>query len=83
MVDLFFSLFFIARANQKIPRPLKFFIHLSKLQAATSNDDHHTESQLIRAITGQRPTAACSGHLELRKKAGVKPEETGTYVTGV
>jgi hypothetical protein len=49
--------------GKKKGRPLKFFIHRSKLQAATSDDDHHTESQLIRAITRPRPTTACSGQL--------------------
>jgi hypothetical protein len=51
------------KKTEKKGRPLKFFIHRSKLQAATSDDDHHTESQLIRAITRPRPTSACSGQL--------------------
>jgi hypothetical protein len=36
----------------------------------TSDDDRHTESQLIRAVTRPRPITACSGQLVLRQKGG-------------
>jgi hypothetical protein len=70
------------KKQRKKGRTLKFFLHRLKLQAGTCDDDHHTESQVIRAVTRPRPTTACSGQSALRKKAGVKREETGTH-TGV
>jgi hypothetical protein len=63
----------LARAiknNEKKGRPLKFFIHRSKLQAETSDDDGYRESQLIGAVTRPRPTSACSGQLALQKRRG-------------
>jgi hypothetical protein len=45
-------------------------IHRSKLQAGTSDDDGHKESQLIGAATRPRPTSACSGQLALQKRRG-------------
>jgi hypothetical protein len=78
----------LARAtknNEKKGRPLKFFIHRSKLQAGTSDDDGHRESQLIGAVTRPRPTSACSGQLALQKPAktaGVQREEAETR-TGI
>jgi hypothetical protein len=67
------------KTTKKKGRPLKFFIHYFKLQAGTSDDDYHTESQLIRPVTRLRPTTACSGQLALRKKAGVKREGGDTH----
>jgi hypothetical protein len=58
----------------------QFFIHRSKLQAGTSDDDYYTESQVVRGVTRPRPTTACSGQLALRKKARVKREEAGTHI---
>jgi hypothetical protein len=68
--------------NEKKGRPLKFFIHRSKLQAGTSDDDGHRESQLIGAVTRPRPTSACSGQLALQKCRGVQREEAETR-TGI
>jgi hypothetical protein len=49
------------KKQRKKGRPLKFFIHRSKLQAGTSDDDGHRESELIGVVTRPRPTSACSG----------------------
>jgi hypothetical protein len=45
----------------------------------TSDDDRHTESQLIRAVTRPRPITACSGPLAQRQKEGVTREEAGAH----
>jgi hypothetical protein len=54
------------KKKRKKGRPLKFFIHRSKLQAGTSDDDGHRDSQLIGAIMRPRPTNACP----VRKRRG-------------
>jgi hypothetical protein len=76
----------LARAiknNEKKGRPLKFFIHRSKLQAGTSDDDGHRESELIGVVTRPRPTSACSGQvIGAAKTAGVQREEAETR-TGI
>jgi hypothetical protein len=41
-----------------------------RVQAGTSDDDGHRESQLIGAVTRPRPTSACSGQLALQKRRG-------------
>jgi hypothetical protein len=44
-----FRIFCLARAtknNEKKGRPLKFFIHRSKLQTGTSNENQHTDSSM-------------------------------------
>jgi hypothetical protein len=66
------------KRNRKKGRPLKFFIHRSKLQAGTSDVDCHRESQLIGAITRPRSTTACSG----QKTVGVQREDEQTR-TGI
>jgi hypothetical protein len=68
------------KKNRKKGRPLKIFIHRSKLQAGTSDDDGHRESQLIGAITRPRPTTACSGQLALRKRREEAETRTGICV---
>jgi hypothetical protein len=73
----------LARAiknNKKKVRPLKFFIYRSKLQAGTSDDDGHRESQLIGAVTRPRPTSACSGQLALQKRREEAETRTGICV---
>jgi hypothetical protein len=71
----------LARAiknNEKKGRPLKFFIHRSKLQAGTSDDDGHRESRGNASQTHKRvfrPIGAA-------KTAGVQREEAETR-TGI
>jgi hypothetical protein len=59
-----------SKKTEKNGRLLKIFIHRSELQAGTSDDDGHRESQLIGALTRPRPTTACSGQLAPRKRRG-------------
>jgi hypothetical protein len=74
----------LARAiknNEKKGRPLKFFIHRSKLQTGTSDDDGHRESQLIGGVTRPRPKRAFRP-IGAAKTAGVQREEAETR-TGI
>jgi hypothetical protein len=70
----------LARAikkTEKKGRPLKIFIHWSKLQARTSDDDGHRESQLIGAITRPRPNRVFRS-IGAAKTAGMQRWEAET-----